>query len=259
MKDITIILPIHKLTDEYKKMFENAIDSIEPFHNDVKLLIVGPSDVVEDSFKDSNLGKKLEYSIVVNKGETDFCSQMNLGIENCNTKWFSILEIDDTYNKIWLKSMVEYIKTYKDVKVFLPIVKDINPEGKFVGFINESLWAYGFSEKQGFLDNETLLEFQNYQTSGGLYETETIKQYGKFKTNIKLTFAYEFLLRLTHNNIPVMTVPKIGYVHVNMREDSLFWRNKESDNPLTKEDVEFWVNKAQKEFFFIEQREINRD
>jgi len=129
------------------------------------------------------------------------------------------LEKDDEYRKPWLSSMNEYVKTYSDVDVFLTIVKDINVEGSFLSFTNESVWAYGFSEKQGFLDNEVLLDFQNYQISGGLYRTNVIKENGMFKDNIKLTFGYEFLLRLTHSGVKIMTVPKIGYQHVNFRED----------------------------------------
>jgi hypothetical protein len=49
------------------------------------------------------------------------------------------------------------------------------------------------------------LEYQNYQTSGGLFKTEVIKENGLFKENFKLTFIYELLLRLTHNKVKIMT------------------------------------------------------
>jgi hypothetical protein len=195
---------------------------------------------------------------VINKGNTDFCSQINLGIEKCETDWFSILEIDDEYKPIWLKSLNEYMKIYPDVDVFLPIVKDINPEGKFVSFTNESAWAYGFTEMQGFIDNEVLLEFQNYQISGGVYRTQKIKDVGMLKENIKLTFGYEFFLRLTHNGLRVMTVPRVGYQHVNLREDSLFWLYKNNEeNKMTEKEVKFWLDTAKKEFFFKNKREVN--
>ena len=44
MKKITVILPIHRLDGNYKEMFNNAIDSLKDFHNDVKLSIVCPND-----------------------------------------------------------------------------------------------------------------------------------------------------------------------------------------------------------------------
>lgn len=257
MKDklITVILPVHKLDGVYEEMLKNALLSMETFYNDVKLIIVSPKDVSE---KLKNLSQTLEIKVIVNDGNLDFCSQVNLGINNCDTEWFSILEIDDEYKKNWLTSMYEYVKTYDDVDVFLPIVKDVNVEGKFTSFTNESVWAYGFAEKQGFLDNEILLDYQNYQISGGLYRTKVIQENGSFKENIKLTFGYEFLLRLTHNSVKVMVVPKIGYQHVNFREDSLFWNYKNIENEkLSEKEIKFWLETAKKEFFFKNKREVN--
>jgi hypothetical protein len=236
-------------------MLNNALSSVEDFHNDVKVSIVCPTSLKKD-LKD--LSNKLEITIVTNKGETDFCSQVNLGIDNCDTEWFTILEIDDEFKPVWLKSMNEYSKVFTDVSVFLPIVKDINVEGKFINYTNESAWAYGFTDMQGFIDNEVLLDFQNYQTSGGLFKTQVIKDNGKFKENIKLTFVYEFLLRLTHNGVRIMTVPKAGYQHVNLREDSLFWKYKNEEKMILSEnEVKFWLDTAKKEFFFKNKRDVN--
>jgi len=254
MKKITIILPVHRIDGDYKEMLDNALSSIEDFHNDVVVTIVCPPSVKNEI---GQLSDKLEINYTINSGETDFCSQVNAGITNCETEWFSILEIDDEFRPIWLKSMNEYINENKDVDVFLPIVQDVNVNGNFVSFTNESMWAYGFTEKQGFLDNEVLLDYQNYQTSGGLYKTEVIKENGSFKENIKLTFRYEFLLRLTHNGVKIMSVPKIGYKHVNLREDSLFWLYKNNDESKLKEkEVRFWLDTAKKEFFFKNKRDV---
>ena len=254
MKNITIIIPVHKIDDIYGEMLKNAITSVENFHNDVEVLIVAPTSI-KKGLKD--LSQKLDITIVENKGETDFCSQVNLGIEKCKTEWFSILEMDDEYKPIWLKSMNEYILENPDVDVFFPIVKDVNVEGKFLSFTNESTWAYGFVDKQGFLDNETLLDYQNYQISGGLYKTQVVKDNGLLKENIKLTFGYEFLLRLTHNGVKIFTVPRIGYQHVNFREDSLFWSFKnDENNKLEEDEVKFWLDTAKKEFFFKNKREV---
>jgi len=73
-----------------------------------------------------------------------------------------------------------------------------------------------------------------------------------------LTFGYEFLLRLTHNNVLVISVPKIGYQHVNFRENSLFWSYKNDDSMrMSENEVKFWLDTAKKEFFFKNKREIN--
>ena len=255
MKNITVILPVHRLDGIYKEMLDNSIKSVEQFHNDVNLSIVCPPSLKTELV---NLSEVLEIEVISNNGKTDFCSQVNLGIEKCKTEWFSILEIDDEYKSIWLKSTNEYVKTYTDVDVFLPVVKDINVDGNFVSFTNESTCAYGFTEKQGILDNEVLLDFQNYQISGGLYKTQVIKDNGSLKENIKLTFGYEFLLRLTHNNIKVMTVPRVGYQHLNFREDSLFWLYKNDEtNKISEDEAKFWLETAKKEFFFKNKRDVN--
>jgi hypothetical protein len=255
MKNITVILPVHNLDGDYKEMLTNAVESVEEFHNDVKLSIVCPSSLIGE-LKD--LSQKLEIKILSHNNATDFCSQVNYGIEKCDTEWFSILEIDDEYKPIWLKSINEYTKQYTDVDVFLPIVRDINEEGKFVSFTNESTWAYGFTEKQGYLDNEVLLDYQNYQISGGLYRTQVIKENGSLKENIKLTFGYEFLLRLTHNGVKIMSVPRIGYQHLNFREGSLFWNYKNEESiKLSESEAKFWLETAKKEFFFKNKRDVN--
>jgi hypothetical protein len=256
MKNITVILPLHSVEGDYKEMLKNAITSVEDFHNDVVVSIVCPKSVADQL--NFPITDKVEIKIITNEGQTDFCSQVNLGIEKCETEWFSILEVDDEFKPIWLKSVNEYVKTYTDVDVFLPIVRDINVEGKFISFTNESIWAYGFTEKQGYLDNEVLLDFQNYQISGGLYRTQVIKDNGSFKENIKLTFGYEFFLRLTHNGVKIMSVPKIGYQHLNFREDSLFWKYKNNEETkLKEEEVKFWLETAKKEFFFKNKRDVN--
>jgi hypothetical protein len=242
MKKISVILPVHKWDDDYRIMFDNAFKSVERFYNDVKLLIVAPKNVLSNiKIEQTNL----ECVIIENKGKTDFCSQINLGIDNCETEWFSILEIDDEYNKNWVNLFNEYSNENPDVDVFLSLVKDINVEGNFLSYTNESTWAYGFTDKQGLLDNAALLEYQNFQISGGIYRTSKIKEYGKLKENIKLTFGYEFLLRLTFNNLKIMTIPRVGYQHVNFREDSLFWSYKNSDkDKLDSNEVKFWLDTA---------------
>jgi len=251
----TIILPVHRIDGLYREMLDNALSSLNDFHNDVLVSIVCPTSI-KDELK--NLSDRLQITIIENKGETDFCSQVNLGIESCKTEWFSILEMDDEYKTIWFKTMDEYRKLYPDVDVFLPIVKDVNSDGKFVSFTNESVWAYGFTDRQGFLDNEVLLDFQNYQTSGGLYKTQIIKDNGCLKENIKLTFSYEFLLRLTHNGVRIAIVPKVGYQHVNFREDSLFWIIKNDANTkMSEKEVKYWLETAKREFFFKNKREVN--
>ena len=255
MKKISIILPVHKFDELYKEMFLNAIGSISEFYDDVKLLIICPPQFRSEITP--LLSATWDVDIIVNNDKTDFCTQVNKGIEKCKTEWFTILEIDDEFKRIWFTSMNQYMNENPTVDVFLPIVKDVSVEGNFLSFTNESTWAYGFTGEQGVLDNEVLMDFQNYQISGALYKTQLVKDLGMFKDNIKLTFGYEFFLRLTHNNARIVTVPKIGYQHVNFREDSLFWLYKNDDSyKLSEKEVKFYIETAKKEFFFKTKREV---
>jgi hypothetical protein len=257
MKKITILLPIYKLDEEDVIMMNNALESTSKFTDDVNVLIICPKSLMskmEEVIVDKPDAQSVLYHNLPN---TDFVTQINHGIDHCDTEWFSILEIDDEYTELWLSSMKEYMNAYPETEVFLPIVRDIDVEGNFKNFTNESLWAYGFTDNQGFLDNGVLLEFQNFQTSGGLYKTQVVKDFGKFKDNIKLTFTYEFLLRLTMNGVIIMGIPKIGYKHVNFRENSLFWLYKNDENmKLTEEEVKFWLETAKKEYLFKNKRDI---
>jgi hypothetical protein len=85
---------------------------------------------------------------------------------------------------------------------------------------------------------------------------EIIEDFGGFKTNFKLTFVYEFLLRLTFNSLKIMTIPKIGYKHTNLRDGSIFWNYKYGDETMTENEVKFWIESAKKEYFFIDERPL---
>ena len=81
---------------------------------------------------------------------------------------------------------------------------------------------------------------------------------GGLKDNILLTFIYEFFLRATYNDVQILTVPKLGYKHTNMRMDSLFWTYRFKENhKIEAENAKFWVDTAKKEYFFKEDRAIN--
>lgn len=254
MKKITIIVPVHELNDEHKPLLENALSSVEDFHNDVDVIIVAPPKTAKSIV---NLSQKLKIDVIVNNGETDFCSQINKGIEECKTEWFSILELDDEYSKQWLSLVTRGIEENPETNVFLPIVKDVSDEGNFIGFTNESVWAYGFSETIGVVDNDVLLDYDKFQISGGLYKTQVIKDAGYLKNNIKLSFGYEFLLRLTHNGNNISVLPRVGYIHTNFRKNSLFQQLLQDDaNKISADEAKFWVETAKKEFFFKNKRDV---
>ena len=84
----------------------------------------------------------------------------------------------------------------------------------------------------------------------------TFNDNGGFKTSMKLTFVYELLLRLTYNSVKIMTVPRIGYKHMNLREGSIFWNYKNGEEKISDNEVSFWIDSAKKEHFFTNDRNI---
>ena len=53
-----------------------------------------------------------------------------------------------------------------------------------------------------------------------------------------------------------MTIPRIGYKHMNLREGSIFWNYKNGKDVMSENEVRFWIDMAKKEHFFVEDREI---
>jgi len=256
--DITVILPIHKMDENINSYLEKAIKSIE--NQKIKpdeLLIVIP--------KGLTINLPTEVSIkttfVENEKETDFCSQINFGVENTKTKYFSILEFDDEYSKIWFDNATKYIKAYDEVDVYMPIVLDVNVEGRFLHFTNEPVWAKDFSDKLGFLDNDSLLNYPGFQLSGSVIKVESFKAVGGLKPSIKLQFIYEFLLRMSYYDKKMMTIPKLGYKKTNMRPDALFYGyyNGVAGEKIDAVEARFWFNTARKECYFKNDRGIKFD
>jgi len=140
--------------------------------------------------------------------------------------------------------------------MFLPVVVDTDEKGQFAGFTNEATFAANFAQEMSYLTNETLQDYQNFQTAGSVFKKQLIEDFGGFKPSIKLTFVYEFLLRLTYNSTSIITIPKLGYKHTNLREGSLFWNYKFAEDKMLEDEVKFWVQTAKKEYFFTDDRVI---
>lgn len=259
MKDLTIILPIHSMNEKTDDLFKNAIKSIttQTVTDKPKLLVVRSGDLKVKNYLESFDFTGLEVEIIENDGDTTFTGQINFGVEKVNTKWFSILEYDDEYATIWFKNFEKYSSYYDDVDIFLPLVVDVTAEGEFINFTNEAVWAMNFSDKMGYLDNQCLLRYPNFQTSGMVINKEKFEEVGGFKSSVRLTFVYELLLRATYNDLKVFTIPKVGYKHTNMRPDSLFWNYKyNEDEFIDSTEANFWIETAKKEYFFTSDREI---
>lgn len=253
--DITVILPVHLLDETLEPLFTNAIKSIaEQVVKPDAVLIVAKSDKeLLDKLSDFDYGNIADIiKIIENTGKSDVCSQINLGVSQVETEWFSFLEMDDEYSKIWFKNVIEYRK-HNEADVFMPIIVDVDKEGRFMGFMNEAVWANEFSSEMGQLDNDSLLTYQNFNMDGMVMRKSTFEELGGLKSNIKLTFIYEFLLRLTFKGTPIMVVPKLGYKHINQRDGSLFATYV---GEIDREESKFWLETAKQEYYYDYEREI---
>lgn len=256
--NVSIILPVNSTkSKKFTEYFTNSITSIKNQSTPVDEVVIVHSDEESlVSFVNEFDFSGLTVNLVENKGKTDFSSQVNLGVEKSRNDWVSILEFDDEYATIWFKNVKRHIDAYSDIHGFLPLVVDVDDKGTFAGFTNEATFAANMNTEIGYLTNEVLLNYQNFQTSGMVVRKSIFEDYGGFKPSMKLTFVYEFLLRLTYNSVKIMTIPRIGYKHMNMREGSIFWNYKNGENKITEDEVAFWIDSAKKEHFFIEDRDI---
>lgn len=200
--------------------------------------------------------QELNLLTVVNTGETDFASQMNYAATQVKTDYMSLLEVDDEYSDLWFRNVEKYQAQYPEISMFLPIISDVNHEQKFLGYSNEIAWAFEFTDKHGIVDAESLKAYPNFNPDGMVMRVADFIEIGGYKKNIKLSFNLEFLLRACEQARQIMVIPKIGYKHVNMRPESLFWNYKNGDNKLTLEESEFWMETAAKEYYYADDRAI---
>jgi hypothetical protein len=264
--NLTVIIPVHSVANvgnqKFDDLFDIAMSSIN--RNEIKpeeVLIVtcNCAEVVSKMESiDFTAYKDLNVRTIINEFDTDYQSQINYAAKHVNTEYMSILEFDDEVSKTWYKNVDEYVKAYPEVDMFLPIVNDVTEKNEFVGFSNEAVWAYNFTESLGNLDLDVLLEYPNISLCGMVIKTTVFNEIKGLK-QIKLTFNYEFLLRFHKNGYKSMVIPKIGYKHVNMREGSLFWLYKNSEAleyKIQPQEALFWMDAAKKEYLFNEDRNI---
>ena len=257
--DVSVILPIKSSkTNGFAEYFEKAITSLKNQTKKINELIIVHTD--ETSLVEFLGGfdfGDLKVNKIVWTKDPNFSEQVNHGVRSSESKWVSLLEFDDEYSNIWFKNVEKYTIAHPEVDAFLPIVIDTDEKGQFAGFTNEATFALNIAAEMGVLSNETLQTYQNFQISGMVIRKSSFIDFGLLKPSFKLTFGYEFFLRMTYNMSKIMTIPRIGYKHMNLREGSIFWNYKNGENRLTEDEVKFWIDSAKKEYFFNVQREIN--
>ena len=256
--DVSVILPIKSSGAKgFSDYFTKAIESLKIQKTKInELIIVHTNETNLIEFLDSFDFSDLKVNKIVWTKEPNFSEQVNYGVRSATSKWVTLFEFDDEYSKIWFDNVKKYSESYPDVDAFLPIVIDTDEKGQFAGFTNEATFALNISSEMGVLTNETLQTYQNFQIAGMVIKKDSYLNFGLLKPSFKLTFGYEFFLRMTHNSVRIMSIPKIGYKHTNLREGSIFWNYKNGEDVLSEDEVRFWIDSAKKEYFFINDRAI---
>jgi len=260
--DVTVIIPIHEYNEKIEQQLKAAITSVEKqenLDNLPSILIVFVNKIESEiiKFKESLTETKLNINFIKNEGKTDFQSQVNLGVEQVGTEYFSVLEFDDEYSSTYFKNVKEYIEAYPEIDLFLPIIIEVNDKRQRLKLTNETVWARQFvgeNGEVGYLNTRALNEYTDFKTCGAIFKKEEFIGAGKYKSNIKLTFQYEFLLRMLNNGSKIFTIPKIGYMHLAIREGSLFDSYAKT---MSMKERKFWFDTAKKEYNFFTDRPID--
>lgn len=269
--DISVIIPVHVCDDTITPLLTNAFDSIaaqEKIEEIPQVLVVYASEIEEciTGWKDSMIRKHSDKGVndkkivlIKNEDETDFQSQINLGVSKVETEYFSILELDDEYSTTYFHNMLKYIKheNYSDVDVFLSMIIETNEKNESIKLTNEVVWAQQFvgeNGEMGFLNLNSLKQYTDFKISGSVIKKEEYENIGGLKKNIKLTFNYEFLLRALNNACRIFTIPKIGYKHLSGREGSLF---AEYQKTMPMNERNFWFETATRESNFTTDRVVD--
>lgn len=266
MKDITVIIPLHVFNEDVRKECERTFSSlrrtIETYtHGDVTVMAVVAPEVSSDiSFKEFIDGCGLGVELVVNNGNTDFCSQVNMAVDMVKTEHFTIMEFDDEYTPKWFNMAYDYFVGEEGISIMLPVNLTHDPEGKNWQYGNTMALTPAFiSENEndddpvGIINKYRINGSSLFNLTGAIFNTKDFIFCGKYKPSIEVAFNYEYLLRMTSKGLKAMVAPKEGYVHTLQRKDSLgdMYMKKYSDKEITE-----WFLLAERECMHDEDRGV---
>lgn len=265
--NISVIIPIHKYSDELSSYMKKAVESVIK-QVDVELpqmVIVYPPEIEANiiGLKESIIREHqdkigdVNFTLVKNEGKTDYQSQVNLAVESVSVDYFSVLEFDDEYSDTYFRNAVKFVEGYPDIDIFLSMMVEVNGENQAIKLTNETVWAQQFvgeNGEMGYLNLNAIKQYTDFKLSGGVINKSEFQSLGGYKSNIKLTFMYEFLLRALNNASKVYCMQKIGYKHLATREDSMF---ANYDKEISVPERKFWFETATKESNFMNDRPID--
>lgn len=245
MNKMVVVIPVHVFDEDVKNMLQRALDSV-PSGFDIR---ISCAHGIKDDINGIVGEKKVEILENEDGGNNNFQSLVNRAIDGY--EWFSILEFDDIYSPIWKNNVLAYLEHKPDTSVLMCMEDLVDEKMEFIGFGNDAPWASSFSDEIGYIDNECLKAYFDFYMTGSLFNVGDWKNVGGLKETMKLTFWYEFLLRATNLGKKVFVMPKVGYIHMIGRKNSLVDICKET---LSDEEGQFWFDTARHEYFYKEDR-----
>lgn len=250
MKDLTVIIPLVEYNEELSTYYNRSIASI--VRNDeaeeTSIIFVGPSSSI-NYIKNTFTFTSREVLYIENNKNTELQFQINKAVKDVKTTYFSILEFDDAYTNFWFKNVEEHVKAQPETSLFLPLIEVFDDEhfdAGAISYANEPVWASFFSDEIGYIDNASLQNFFNFIISGGVFKKNDFVSVGGLKSNIKIFFWYELLLRMTHNDKRIYVIPKVGCEHVINRKDSLTAQFM----AIEQDEIDFWFETAKDEHLY---------
>ena len=251
--NITVIIPVHEYNEKIEGYLDKAVESIfkqEGTTEAPRVLLVCPADIGEIKAYDG-------VEVVLNYGSSDYQGQVNCAVEKVETDYFTVLEFDDEFSTTYFKNATAYTEAYPNIDVFLTMMIEVNDNSEGIKITNETVWAQQFvgeNGEMGYLNAAALKQYTDFKMSGAIIKKSEFVNVGKYKSNIKLTFMYEFLLRALNNACKIFTIPKIGYKHLATRQDSLF-DDYQRNMPVPER--KFWFDTATNEANFTNDRVID--
>lgn len=250
---LTIVIPIHEMIE--REYISNLFESISRQTNKNFEVLIATYKELTNSIKDCNtFGLELKFYDLPSELKAispNYSEIVNFVSNFVTSEYFSIIQFDDQLNDNYVESFVEYSTAYPEVNVFLQTVLDFE-DGNFIRMNNEAFWTMQYTQKQGYLDFDSLKKLSIVSAVGAIYKTQLFLDYSGFKTSIKQYFEYEFLLRLTYKLNEVMIIPKFTIKHTVNRPNSLSLQYEQ----MEKLESMFYLDLSRKEYFFDEDRKI---
>lgn len=257
--NLAYIIPAHKLHPGLTA----AIDSVLAQSPKANLILVTPKDEVYPSISDARLEK---LTLVNAEGDRSFPALVNLGIEAAkgmeNVEWISILEYDDALLPYATAVFEKYRDRFDQTPVFAGLTLIVDPGDRtkdqtqppaLQQMANEAAWAPNIMEVPGIVDFNAMLRMNFVLLTSTFIKLEILDEIGNLKQNMKHFSDYEFLLRIVYNGHEIRSIPKATHYHYNNGEALTTLRS------LNRDEAEFWVNAARKEYFFEFDRELSYD